>query len=195
MRGMLKTIGIGLVATLLLAAAPAKAQLANGGFDIPPYPLDGWTATAGVSDTTTSPQAGPRAAIFYDASAVLSQSFTAAAGTYILSFWLRNASSVVGPLAAITYMVNGATFSGLGDNNYQLNTATVTLNAGVNANLIQFSNAISENGRPVLLDSISLTPVDVPVPLAGAGAASFIAGLAGLGMMARSRRRSEQASA
>lgn len=194
MRALWKTIGCGLVASLMLAAAPAKAQIANGFFDNPGT-LTGWTVTGGVSDTTATPQSPTKSAVFFNAAAVLGQTFTvAAAGDYILSFWLRSATTVADTMAVISYTINSSpNFFGLGTNAYQLNTARVTLNAG--QNFIKFFDASSENGRPVQLDTISLSPVDVPVPLAGAGAASFIAGLAGLGMMARYRRRSGQALA
>lgn len=192
MRRLLLAIGSGLVASFLLAASPAKAQLLNGYFD-QAGTLTSWDITGGVSDTTATPQSPTKSAIFFNSAAVLSQTFNVAvAGEYILSFWLRSATTVNDTLAIISYTINSSpNFFGVGTNNYELNTARVTLNAG--SNVISFFNAFSENGRPVQLDTISLSPV--PVPLAGAGAASAISGLIGLGFMLRSRRRDKAIAA
>jgi len=182
-----------LVALALVAFSPAesRAQIVNGNFDVG-NPFDNWQGSSGTSVVDTGAQSPTQSIIFSSGSATLSQTFSAVAGQYFLSFYMRAITSAPAAIATISVLVNGQDFGGftVGPNYGRTVTAAVALQA--TGNTIQFYNANANGalGNFVQLDTVSFEAV--PTPLAGAGGLSFALGACVLGW-SRLRRKTAKA--
>lgn len=165
------------VALVTFSPSQSRAQIVNGNFDVG-NPFNNWQGSAGTSVVDTGAQSPSQSIIFSDRAASLSQTFSAVAGQYFLSFYMRAITNAPVAIATISVLVNGSQFGGftIGGEYGRTITAAVALQSS--GNTIQFfnANANGAQGNFVQLDTVSFEAV--PTPLAGAGGLSFaIAGL------------------
>lgn len=172
-----------------LAPTESRAQIVNGNFDVG-NPLTDWNASGSISVLNTGAQSPTQSILFSSGSATLSQTFSAVAGQYFLSFYMRAISTAPVALATIRVLVNGQEFGGATIGSEYGRTLTAAVSLQTNGNTIQFFNANATNGNLVQLDTVSFQAV--PAPVAGGGLLSFAA--AGL-LVGWSLRRKQKKAA
>lgn len=174
-------LGLALMAGLGNPSAFAL-PFANGSFDTPGDPFASWTA---VAIGSASPGQTGTFVTFNSDTDSLSQSFTATAGQYFMTFYIQTTQTDIA--RALSVVLNGSPITGspftadLGPGWFK-KTVEVSLLAN---NTLSFRGSGINSGQ-VGLDTISFEAV--PGPLVGGGALSFLAlGIGGLAVRLRRR--------